>query len=111
MSRPLPQRDITPDGAPVSGSRSASLLGNRRRRDFNGVMPAPGVSNPLDWDEASRAVSDAYFPHELHPLTRSTAANVVAESAEIGAVRIMLLGWGALGTGDSEHSGGYAVNT
>jgi AraC-like DNA-binding protein len=74
-------------------------------------MPAPGVSDPLDWDEASRAVSDAYFPHELHPLTRSTAANVVAESAEIGPVRIMHLGWGALVTVDSEHPGGYAVNT
>jgi AraC-like DNA-binding protein len=74
-------------------------------------MPVPGVSDPLDWDEASRAVSDVYFPHELHPLTRSTAANVVVESADIGPVRIVHLGWGALVTVDTTHSGGYAVNT
>src|ERR1700677_3501917 len=48
-------------------------LGNRRGTHFNGVMPAPGVSDPLDWDEAAHAVADAYFAHELHPLTRSTA--------------------------------------
>lgn len=74
-------------------------------------MPAPGVSDPLDWDEASRAVADAYFPHELHPLTRSTAANVVVEGAEIGPVRIIHLGWGAPVTVDTAHLGGYAVNT
>jgi AraC-like DNA-binding protein len=74
-------------------------------------MPAPGVADPLDWDEASRVVSDAYFPHELHPLTRSTAANVVAESMEIGPVRIVHLGWGAEMTVDTTHPGGYAVNT
>lgn len=86
-------------------------LANYRKKHFNRAMPAPGVADPLDWDEASRAVGDAYFPHELHPLTRSTAANVMFESAEIGPVRIMHLGWGALVTVDTAHSGGYAVNT
>ena len=74
-------------------------------------MPAPGVSDPLDWGEASSAIADAYFPNELHPLTRSTAANVVFESAEIGPVRIVHLGWGAEMTVDTTHPGGYAVNT
>jgi hypothetical protein len=50
-------------------------------------MPAPGVSDPLDWDEASQAIADAYVQNELHPLTRSTAANVVFEGAAIGPVR------------------------
>jgi AraC-like DNA-binding protein len=109
MSRPLPQRDIT-DGALVSASRPASLLGNRRRRDFNRVMPAPGVSDPLDWDEASRAIEDAYFQNELHPLTRSTAADVILAGTEIGPVRLVHLGWGALVTVDTTHPGGYAVN-
>ena len=49
----------------------------------------PGVSDPLDWDEASRAVADAYFANELHPLTRSTAENVFVEGAKIGPVRIV----------------------
>jgi hypothetical protein len=74
-------------------------------------MPVPGVSDPLDWDEASHAVADAYFAHELHPLTRSTAANVIVEGAEIGPVRIVHLGWGAPVTVDTAHPGGYAVNT
>ena len=74
-------------------------------------MPAAGVSDPLDWDEASRAVADAYFPHELHPLTRSTAANVVVEGVVIGPVRIIHLCWGAPVTVDTTHAGGYAVST
>jgi AraC-like DNA-binding protein len=74
-------------------------------------MPAPGVSDPLDWDEASHAVADAYFPNELHPLTRSTAANVFVHGAKIGPVRIVQLCWGAAVTVDTTHPGGYAVNT
>ena len=73
-------------------------------------MPAPGVSDPLDWDQVSRAVADAYFRHELHRLTRSTAANMVLESTEIGPVRIAQIGWGAAVTVDTAHPGGYAVN-
>jgi AraC-like DNA-binding protein len=74
-------------------------------------MAVPGVSDPLDWDEASRAVADAYFANELHPLTRSTAENVFVEGAKIGPVRIVQLCWGAAMTVDTTHPGGYAVNT
>jgi AraC-like DNA-binding protein len=73
-------------------------------------MSAPAASDSLDWDEASHAVADAYFPHELHPLTRSTAANVVVDSVGIGPVRIAHIGWGAAVTVDTAHPGGYAVN-
>jgi AraC-like DNA-binding protein len=59
---------------------------------------------------AWQAIADAYFQNELHPLTRSTAANVVFEGAEIGPVRIVHLGWGAEMTVDTTHPGGYAVN-
>jgi hypothetical protein len=90
--------------------RSQPLLGKRRETPFNGVMPAPAASDSLDWDEASHAVADAYFPHELHPLTRSTAANVVVDSVGIGPVRIAHIGWGAAVTVDTAHPGGYAVN-
>src|SRR5271166_1190066 len=85
-------------------------LATREERISMGVMPVPGVSDPLDWDEASRAIADAYFANELHPLTRSTAANVVFEGAEIGPVRIVHLGWGAEMRVDTAHPGGYAVN-
>jgi AraC-like DNA-binding protein len=93
-----------------SRAANGNSLANCRKKHFNRAMPAPGVADPLDWDEASRAVGDAYFPHELHPLAASTAANVLFESAEIGPVRIMHLGWGALVTVDTAHPGGYAVN-
>jgi AraC-like DNA-binding protein len=73
-------------------------------------MPAPGVSDPLDWEQASQAIADGYFQNELHPLTRSTAANVIFEGADIGPVRIVHLGWGAEMTVDTTHPGGYAVN-
>jgi AraC-like DNA-binding protein len=73
-------------------------------------MSASAVSDPLDWDQASHAVADAYFPHELHPLTRSTAANVLVDSVDIGPVRIAHIGWGAAVTVDTAHPGGYAVN-
>jgi hypothetical protein len=70
-------------------------------------MSAPAGSDSLDWDEASHAVADAYFPHELHPLTRSTAANVVVDSVGIGPVRIAHIGWGAAVTVDTAHPGGF----
>jgi AraC-like DNA-binding protein len=73
-------------------------------------MSAPAASDSLDWDEASHAVADAYFPHELHPLTRSTAAKVVVDSVGIGPVRIAHIGWGAAVSVDTIHPGGYAVN-
>jgi AraC-like DNA-binding protein len=73
-------------------------------------MSAPAVSDPQDWDEASHAVADAYFPHELHPLTRSTAENVAVDSVAIGPVRVAHIGWGAAVTVDTTHPGGYAVN-
>jgi AraC-like DNA-binding protein len=68
------------------------------------------VADPRDWDEASHAVSDAYFPHALHPLTHSTASNVAVDSMAIGPVRIAHIGWGAPVTVDTDHPGGYAVN-
>ncbi|WP_255450029.1 AraC family transcriptional regulator [Skermania sp. ID1734] len=63
-----------------------------------------------DWDEASHAVSDAYFPHQLHPQQPSTAAGVAVDGARIGPVRIAHISWGAPVTVDTDHPGGYAVN-
>src|ERR1700743_689968 len=55
---------LAPPTQPPLGRR---LLGNRRRRDFNRLMPAPGVADPLDWEEASQAVANVFFQNELHP--------------------------------------------
>ena len=73
-------------------------------------MAAAAVPDSPDWDEVSHAVADAYFPHELHPLTRSNATNVEVDSVGIGPVRIAHIGWGASVTVDTVHPGGYAVN-
>lgn len=63
-----------------------------------------------DWDEVSRSVSDAYFPHRLHPSARSTARAAAADGFDLGNVRIATIGWGASVEVETEHAGGVAVN-
>lgn len=65
---------------------------------------------PSDWDEASQAVAEAYFPHTLRPLTVSNASNATVDAVDIGPIRIAHIGWGAEVTVDTTHPGGYAVN-
>jgi AraC-like DNA-binding protein len=76
---------------------------------MEGMSAHVGAEFP-DWDEVSHTVADAYFPHELHPLTRSTAENVVVDSVGIGPVRIAHIGFGAVMAVDTVHPGAYAVN-
>lgn len=65
---------------------------------------------PADWEEASHAVSDAYFPHRLTPRGTDTAVNTVAEAVDLGPVTITHIEWGADVTVRSDHPGGYAIN-
>ncbi|MFE3293176.1 AraC family transcriptional regulator [Rhodococcus sp. NPDC059234] len=66
--------------------------------------------NTADWDEASHAVADAYFPHTLTPLTRDSAADIVVRAASLGPLRIARIGWGADVTVQSDHPGAFGVN-
>ncbi|WP_411863235.1 AraC family transcriptional regulator [Tsukamurella tyrosinosolvens] len=72
--------------------------------------PETGAAGPSDWDEARDVVSDAYFPHDLVPLTRATTDNVSVDSVTLGPVRIAHIGWGAEVSVSTDHPDGYAVN-
>ncbi|CAM3525258.1 AraC family transcriptional regulator [Tsukamurella ocularis] len=72
--------------------------------------PETGAAGPCDWDEAREVVSDAYFAHDLVPLTRATADNVCVDCVTLGPVRIAHIGWGAEVSVSTDHPGGYAVN-
>lgn len=63
-----------------------------------------------DWDEASHAVSSAYFAHRLRPAGRTDASHVTVTGAQFGPVRIATIGWGALVDVETDHRDGIAVN-
>ena len=63
-----------------------------------------------DWEAASDAVSDAYFPHHLEPLAHRSAAGMTVDSLDIGLVRIAHITWGADVSIETDHPGAYAIN-
>src|SRR5690349_12670951 len=65
---------------------------------------------PRDWDEACHAVSNAYFPHTLTPLSRHAASGVGVCTTELGPLRIAHIRWGADVAVESDHPGAYGVN-
>lgn len=69
-----------------------------------------GSAEPRDWGEAENVVSDAYFPHELTPLSAGTEPCVNLRAMQIGPLRLARIGWGAEVSVDTSHPGGYAVN-
>lgn len=92
MPRPMPA--AAPLGAPVT---------------HHDAVPGPPPI-PQDWDEASRLISDAYFPHTLTRLSSDSTAGLVFRGADLGPIRLARIGWGADVTVSSAHPGGYAVN-
>ncbi|MDH6283021.1 AraC-like DNA-binding protein [Prescottella agglutinans] len=68
------------------------------------------TADPGDWDAAENVVSDAYFPHELTPLSVGSEPHVNVRSMQIGPLRLARIGWGAEVSVDTEHPGAYAVN-
>jgi AraC-like DNA-binding protein len=73
-------------------------------------MSAGALTLPSDWDEASHAVAEAYFPHELRPLSASDASKASVDGGDIGPIRIARITWGAEVKVRTTHDGGYAVN-
>lgn len=61
------------------------------------------------WDEVKAVVSDAYFSHDLKPLT-NTAPALQLRVLPLGPVRLTRIGWGAEVAIRSTHRGAYAVN-
>lgn len=73
-------------------------------------MAMNGTADPGDWGEAENVVSDAYFPHDLSPLSAGSEPCLSLRATRIGPLRLARIGWGAEVSVDTEHSGGYAVN-
>ncbi|MGO4204302.1 AraC family transcriptional regulator [Rhodococcus sp. TAF43] len=68
------------------------------------------AADPGDWDEAENVVSNAYFPHDLMPLSAGSEPHLNVRAMQIGPLRLARIGWGAEVSVDTEHPGGYAVN-
>ncbi|CAM3185257.1 AraC family transcriptional regulator [Prescottella defluvii] len=68
------------------------------------------TADPGDWSEAENVVSDAYFPHDLTPLSAGSEPHLDVRAMQIGQLRVARIGWGAEVSVDTEHPGGYAVN-
>nr|WP_241565893.1 AraC family transcriptional regulator [Prescottella agglutinans] len=73
-------------------------------------MAMNGTADPGDWGTAENVVSDAYFPHDLSPLSAGSEPRLNLRATTIGPLRLARIGWGAEVSVDTEHPGGYAVN-
>ena len=63
-----------------------------------------------DWDEASRAVADVYFPHRLTDLGGTDRPELELVSADLGGVTIGRMSWGADVAIECDYPGAYEVN-
>lgn len=78
----------------------------------SGVVNLESVSVPEieDWDEASRAVADVYFPHRLTDLGKTDRPELELVSADLGGVTIGRMSWGADVAIECDYPGAYEVN-
>lgn len=63
-----------------------------------------------DWPAASHDVANAYFPHELRPLTGTTNPRLTLHTLQLGPVLIGQVGWGADVAIDCDYPGAVEVN-
>ncbi len=63
-----------------------------------------------DWDEAARAVSGAYFPHELTSLSSDGRLDLSMRTVDLGPVTVGRLGWGADVAIECDYPNAYEVN-
>lgn len=73
-------------------------------------VPPRRLRRTLDWDEATRLASDAYFPHVLTRMSADRTPGLTLRNATLGPVRFARIGWGTDVRIDSDHPGGYAIN-
>ncbi|ASR02343.1 Regulatory protein PchR [Gordonia rubripertincta] len=93
-------------GPPISGT-------NQPRVPVSQATPSPRRvvgSGIADWDEVHEVVADAYFPHELRPLSRDDASHYRLESTAIGPTVLARIGFGADVSIDTDHPGAWAIN-
>jgi AraC-like DNA-binding protein len=73
-------------------------------------MRARRGAAPRDWSQASREVAEAYFPHELRPLSGGRDPRLTLRTLDLGPVLIGHVGWGADVRIECDYPGAYEVN-
>lgn len=73
-------------------------------------MAARRGAAPRDWDQASREVADAYFPHELRLLGGGREPRLTLRTLDLGPALVGQVGWGADVEVACEYPGAYEVN-
>ncbi|PXY22747.1 AraC family transcriptional regulator [Prauserella muralis] len=73
-------------------------------------MPARRSAAPRDWDDASREVAKAYFPHELDPLGGGRDPRLTLRTLDLGPVLVGHVGWGADVAIACDYPGAYEIN-
>ncbi|MBS46030.1 MAG: AraC family transcriptional regulator [Nocardioides sp.] len=73
-------------------------------------MSHPRRQRPHDWDQASRAVADVYFPHRLRVLDGGPDPRLTLHSLDLGPVVLGQVGWGADVAIECEYPDSYEVN-
>ncbi|SFS96708.1 AraC family transcriptional regulator [Saccharopolyspora flava] len=63
-----------------------------------------------DWGEAIRAVTGAYFPHELRPLAPTDRLDLAMHTVDLGPVTVGRIGWGVDVAIDCAYPDAYEVN-
>lgn len=78
-----------------------------------GIVPAMSAgpdAMPRDWDQVSRAVARAYFPHQLRVLGGGTAPRPTLRTLDLGPVLIGWVGWGADVEIACDYPDAYEIN-
>ena len=73
-------------------------------------MPARRSAAPRDWDQASRKVAQAYFPHELQLLGGGRDPRLILTTLDLGPALVGHVGWGADVRIACDYPGAYEVN-
>lgn len=73
-------------------------------------MSARQDSTPEDWDQVSRAVAKAYFPHELTRLGSGRPTRSTLQTLDLGPVLIGYVGWGSDVQVACDYPNAYEIN-
>ncbi|PXY36171.1 AraC family transcriptional regulator [Prauserella flavalba] len=73
-------------------------------------MRARRGAAPRDWDQASREVAEAYFPHELRLVGGGRDPRLTLRTLDLGPVLVGHVGWGADVRIACDYPGAYEIN-
>ncbi|MBC3194481.1 AraC family transcriptional regulator [Pseudonocardia sp. C8] len=73
-------------------------------------MPARRSATARDWEQVSKAVANAYFPHELTVPGGRREPRLTLRTLDLGPVLIGYVGWGADVQVECDYPGAYEVN-